>query len=269
MNQIILALLIVVAYTSFSFNQTQSEFNLNLVINDNSSTPKTLTFGLDPNATDGIDTSLGENELPPFPPPGGFEARFYLPQDNFLGTSSSWTDIRQATFPFTGQKEYRVRYQPGGGSTIIISWNFPQNVTGRLQDIVLGTLIDVNMTGQSSFEVLNPTGFDRLKMLINYNNVVSGIADEFYNPNEFILYQNFPNPFNPSTKIQFSLPTEDFVSLKVYDQLGEVIEVLTNELKQSGNYEYDFNPKNLSSGIYFYQLTTNNFTATRKMILQK
>lgn len=269
MKQYTLTLLFIVIFYSSSFNQTQSAFHLDLVVTDNSSTPKTLTFGLDPNATDGIDTALGENELPPFPPPGGFEARFYLPKDNFLGTSSSWTDIRQAAFPFTGQKEYRIRYQPSSGTSIIISWNFPSNVTGKLQDVVLGTLIDVNMTGQNSFEVLNPTGFDRLKMIINFNNVVSGVAGEVFNPNEFKLYQNYPNPFNPSTKIQFTLPQEDFVSLKVYNQIGETVEVLANEVKQSGTYEYNFNPKNLSSGIYFYQLSTNKFSETRKMILQK
>jgi hypothetical protein len=269
MKQFTLTLLFIVIFYSSSFNQTQSAFNLDLVVTDNSSAPKTLTFGLDPNATDGIDISLGENELPPFPPPGGFEARFYLPKDNFLGTSSSWTDIRQAAFPFTGQKEYRIRYQPGSGSTIIISWNFPQNVTGRLQDVVLGTLIDVNMTGQNSFEVLNPTGFDRLKMIINFNNVISGLETETEVPNNFFLSQNYPNPFNPTTKINYSIPYESSVKLEIFNYLGEKITTLVNDVKQKGNYEIEFNSYGLASGIYFYKLSTEGYVETKKMILQK
>jgi hypothetical protein len=88
-------------------------------------------------------------------------------------------------------------------------------------------------------------------------------------PDKFELSQNYPNPFNPETKIQFQLPYESEVSLKIYDILGSEIEELINESKQPGKYEVDFNASNLSSGTYFYRLHTENFTETKEMVLLK
>lgn len=81
---------------------------------------------------------------------------------------------------------------------------------------------------------------------------------------------NYPNPFNPSTTINFSLPEENKVTLKIYDMLGKLIEtVIANEAKSPGNYQVTFNSNNLPSGVYFYTLTSSNFMQTRKMILTK
>ncbi len=88
-------------------------------------------------------------------------------------------------------------------------------------------------------------------------------------PSGFNLEQNFPNPFNPSTIIKFAVPKAAYVSLKVYDQLGKEIAVLVNEKKSAGSYQYIFNANNLSSGIYFYKLESENFLETKKMILMK
>lgn len=88
-------------------------------------------------------------------------------------------------------------------------------------------------------------------------------------PTEFSLSQNYPNPFNPSTSIAYSVPSNEFVSLKVYDILGKEVAVLVNEEKSAGNYEVNFNAENLSSGIYFYVMTSSNFSKTNKMILLK
>ncbi|HVO76296.1 MAG TPA: T9SS type A sorting domain-containing protein, partial [Ignavibacteriaceae bacterium] len=84
-----------------------------------------------------------------------------------------------------------------------------------------------------------------------------------------------PNPFNPSTKIQYTVGSpangtgRQFVTLKVYDILGNEIITLVNEEKQPGQYEIEFNAKALSSGIYFYRLQAGNYNSTRKMILLK
>lgn len=86
---------------------------------------------------------------------------------------------------------------------------------------------------------------------------------------QFRLEQNYPNPFNPSTVISYSVPTSSFINLKVYDILGNEVTVLVNEEKQAGSYEIDFNATDLNGGVYFYQLTTNNFVDTKKMILIK
>lgn len=86
---------------------------------------------------------------------------------------------------------------------------------------------------------------------------------------DFSLSQNFPNPFNPTTIIKYTVPSNGYVSLKVYDILGKEVAVLVNEQKSAGNYEVTFDAKNLSSGIYFYQMSSSNFSKTNKMILLK
>jgi hypothetical protein len=88
-------------------------------------------------------------------------------------------------------------------------------------------------------------------------------------PKQFSLEQNYPNPFNPSTSIKFNLPERGFVNLAVFDVLGREVEVLINETKEAGAYEITFDAKNLTSGIYFYQLRTNLFSKTNKMILAR
>jgi len=98
----------------------------------------------------------------------------------------------------------------------------------------------------------------------------SGISIVTEVPEDYNLDQNFPNPFNPVTKINFSIPKSSQVTLKVYDALGKEITTLVNDFKQAGSYSYNFNASlNLTSGIYFYTLISENFTATKKMLLLK
>jgi hypothetical protein len=95
-------------------------------------------------------------------------------------------------------------------------------------------------------------------------------------PTEFTLTQNYPNPFNPSTTISYSVPEIAFVTIKVYDVLGNEIATLVNEENHIGNYELEFNGSNLPSGIYFYRLQAvptgrqaGSFVETKKMVLMK
>ena len=88
-------------------------------------------------------------------------------------------------------------------------------------------------------------------------------------PSDFSLAQNFPNPFNPQTKIQFTLSKAGNVSLIVYNVVGEQVAQLVNEFKNSGSFEYTFNSAGLSSGVYFYTFKTANFVSTKKMIVMK
>ena len=91
----------------------------------------------------------------------------------------------------------------------------------------------------------------------------------------FLLMQNHPNPFNPSTTINYQIPAFNFVTLKVYDVLGNEVATLVNEEKSAGEYEVEFNSSwtgrglSLPSGVYFYQLRVNSFVESRKMILMK
>ncbi|MGE5437279.1 MAG: T9SS type A sorting domain-containing protein [Syntrophothermus sp.] len=87
--------------------------------------------------------------------------------------------------------------------------------------------------------------------------------------NSYSLEQNYPNPFNPTTTISYSLLNSGFTTLKVYDILGNEVATLVNEEKGPGNYTVDFNAINLSSGVYFYTLTSGSFTMNKKMVLMK
>lgn len=91
-------------------------------------------------------------------------------------------------------------------------------------------------------------------------------------PSQYILSQNFPNPFNPTTVINYALPFNSFVSLKVYNSLGQEVSTLVNESKQAGSYKVDFNASGLPSGVYYYILragNNNEFVKTNKMMLLK
>lgn len=88
-------------------------------------------------------------------------------------------------------------------------------------------------------------------------------------PEEFALYSNYPNPFNPSTTIKYSLPKSERVSLKVFNMLGQEVATLVNMQQDAGYYTVNFNAGMLSSGVYFYVLKTNSFDSTHKMLLLK
>jgi len=99
---------------------------------------------------------------------------------------------------------------------------------------------------------------------------VVSVEDEAQNlPTEFSLDQNYPNPFNPSTTINYSISQLEFVTLKVYDVLGNEIATLVNEEKSIGSYEVEFDGSDLTSGIYFYALRSGNFNDTKKLVLLK
>jgi len=89
------------------------------------------------------------------------------------------------------------------------------------------------------------------------------------NVDNYRLTQNYPNPFNPTTTISYSLPKTGFVRLKVYDLLGREVESLVNKEQVKGNYKIEFNAFTLSSGIYFYNLQSGNFSETKKMVIMR
>jgi len=93
--------------------------------------------------------------------------------------------------------------------------------------------------------------------------LISSVADKYS------LSQNYPNPFNPTTKINFAIPQNGFVSLKVYDISGKEVMTLVNKNMTVGSYAVDFNGAFLSSGVYFYRLETGSFVETKKMMLVK
>ena len=86
-------------------------------------------------------------------------------------------------------------------------------------------------------------------------------------PDKYFLYPNYPNPFNPTTLIKFSIPQMQHVTLKVYDLLGNEVATLVNKIKQAGTYSLEFNAGHLSSGLYMYRIQAGIYSQTRKMIL--
>lgn len=81
------------------------------------------------------------------------------------------------------------------------------------------------------------------------------------------MLQNYPNPFNPSTVISFSVPYDSYVSIKIYNLLGEEINTLVNKVMNAGEYNISWNAGDISAGIYFYKFSAGGFSKTNKMIL--
>jgi hypothetical protein len=141
-----------------------------------------------------------------------------------------------------------IAFVPGSGTTTDIkSYSFADknldhgNYTYRLRQV------DYDGTGSYSHEV----------------EVEIGI------PSEYVLGQNYPNPFNPSTTIEFALINKTNVKLTIYNSLGEEIALLLNEEKNAGYHKINFNASGLISGVYFYELRTENFVQTKRMLLLK
>ncbi|HRI46341.1 MAG TPA: YCF48-related protein [Ignavibacteriaceae bacterium] len=88
-------------------------------------------------------------------------------------------------------------------------------------------------------------------------------------PTYYELSQNYPNPFNPVTAITYQIPKEGLVTLKIYDLLGKEVTTLLNEEKQAGKYSIEFNASKLSSGVYLYELRSNEYKSTKKLLLIK
>ena len=122
--------------------------------------------------------------------------------------------------------------------------------------------IDLTLLGLGKFRVPGYT-------IVIIPPIVYSDVKENYFANEFQLYQNYPNPFNPSTTISFNLDSESFVTLNIYNLIGEKIQTLINENLSSGYHSISFNANKLAAGLYFYELKTNNHSTRKKMILLK
>jgi len=136
--------------------------------------------------------------------------------------------------------------------------------------IVLQSQTGQDLNSIHSFDGVNAWAVGNVGVIAtNYSPPTNVDNENIIAPNSLVLEQNYPNPFNPSTKIGFNLPSREFVTLKIYNALGrEVVTVLSENL-EGGYYEITFDASKLNSGVYFYSISTDKFTNTRKMILMK
>lgn len=122
--------------------------------------------------------------------------------------------------------------------------------------------LDKNVSGKLYYK-LNQIDFNGTS---KYSKIIEVDVNK---PMTYKLEQNYPNPFNPTTVINYSIPKDGFVSMKIYNSLGQVVATLYQGFQKEGSYQTSFDASKLSSGIYLYQLQANGFTQTKKMILMK
>ncbi|HLX12976.1 MAG TPA: T9SS type A sorting domain-containing protein, partial [Bacteroidota bacterium] len=121
----------------------------------------------------------------------------------------------------------------------------------------------------SQFGSINPTYFAAWNFDTEMPQTPQGVKTPKNAPFTYALHQNYPNPFNPTTKLQYSIQKGSVVTLKVYNVIGQELVTLVNEKQNAGVHEVTFDASQLSSGIYFYRITADNFVSTKKMTLIK
>ena len=150
-----------------------------------------------------------------------------------------------------------------------LSKSNPTHVTLNLDGLQTGDKIKLRATITDTSIFYNTAHYpDTGWVIINVLPPILSV-EEGNLPLDYELAQNFPNPFNPTTRIKYQLPEPAFITIKVYDVLGNEIATLVDEEKTAGSYNVEFDGSKLSSGIYYYQISTEKFHQTRKMILIK
>jgi hypothetical protein len=120
-----------------------------------------------------------------------------------------------------------------------------------------------NATGSLYCGTLNHGIFKGLESLISVSPISSTI------PRQYKLYNNYPNPFNPQTRIRFDVPEESFININIYNSVGQLVDVLVQQNYKPGQYEIEWNAENYASGIYFCNFRAKNYNQTNKLILIK
>jgi len=178
---------------------------------------------------------------------------------NFIIT---WDDRRNDNWDIYAQQYSSDGKTVGSNFRVIVTSGGQGNPEVKLWNNRIYNAWNDNRAGE--------TAFDIWANVLDWNDP-DGINDnELYQiPLAFVLHQNYPNPFNPSTTIEFSLPKSEFVTLKVYNILGEEIATVVHDKLQAGNHTYQFDGSNLASGVYLYRIEAGEYNKVMKMILIK
>ena len=173
--------------------------------------------------------------------------------------SGSWSSFT-GVVPYYAQNDSFFYQMPGSASGTQIEYYF------AAQDIAMPTPKMSTLPAGGSG--INPPGSTPPPTRFTFT--ITGVSNNISElPTEFKLFNNFPNPFNPVTKIKFALPKSSVVKLTVFDILGREISVVLNGNYDAGYYEINFDGSKLASGIYFYKIQTSDFTDVKKMVLSK
>ncbi|MEO8208925.1 MAG: M12 family metallo-peptidase [bacterium] len=230
-----------------------------------------------PNESDTCDAPfniiLSLNAFNPVSPP----SLTRLPVTSSSAETQKFSWLRAGTDPSI---TYKVKFRKIGSPVdhIFTSDNSGFDSIATLRKSSLDSLAQtLGTTGDSvrcAWRVWSYNGYDSLQTdnsfiitLIRTSvgiNVISSAV-----PTQFNLKNNYPNPFNPSTNIEFDIPKLSFVELKIFDSRGSEVSTLVNEKLQPGSYKYSYNASGLPSGVYFYSIKSNDYKATKKMLLIK
>ncbi len=185
-------------------------------------------------------------------------------------TKAQWVQVSPPNFPANNSiKCFAVigtnLFAGSNGKGIFLSTN-----NGTSWTAVDSGLTDTDVKALAVSGAYLFAGNDRGVWRRPLSEMVTGVKEENNNlPSNFSLEQNYPNPFNPTTVINFSIPKNYMVSIRVYDILGNEVANLMNEEKTAGSYSINFNASKLSSGVYFYRMQAGSFVKTKKLILMK
>jgi hypothetical protein len=193
------------------------------------------------------------------------------PPDNFMITNrNQWDSNPQLSWSHSSEDDYWTGYNvyrrvaAGSYQKIAELSTYTTSYTDQYTIISeAGSNISYYVKAVNGSKLSDPTQSISVVGNTTYKNGHEANSLTFY------LNQNYPNPFNPTTSISYSIPTDEFVNLKVYDITGKEITILENERKTAGIHQLNFNAENLSSGIYIYTISAGKYSSSKKLLLVK
>ncbi|MBI4546409.1 MAG: T9SS type A sorting domain-containing protein [Ignavibacteriae bacterium] len=193
-------------------------------------------------STTRTDLNLEQYELPPLPPAGPLDVRYETHRMLEIAEVGNQKDV----------------------AILISSAVYPLTIEWAMRDQSEATLVlgskEISMSGIGKSKIQNLKSKISLRL-----SPVSAVEI----PKEFALYQNYPNPFNPTTRIRFDVPKDAYVAMTLYNVLGQKVAVLVDKEVRAGKHTVEFSGHNLSNGIYFYRMQSEDFSMVKKLILMK